>query len=69
MQLIRAAVDERDLYAFRSAEFQKLNGNNNSKYSLRLIAEWRLHVEVTSIENNQKLVILCISNATEEDEQ
>jgi proteic killer suppression protein len=46
MQVIRAAVDERDLYALRSLRFEKLQGDRQHQRSLRLNRQWRLIVEI-----------------------
>jgi toxin HigB-1 len=46
MQHIRAATDERTLYARRSFRFEKLKGNRAGQYSMRLNDQWRLIVEL-----------------------
>lgn len=46
LQQIRAAVDERDLYALKSLRFEKLKGNRAGQHSLRLNDQWRLIVEL-----------------------
>lgn len=46
MQVIRAAVDERDLYAMRSLRFEKLKGDRSHQRSLRLNDQWRLIVQI-----------------------
>lgn len=60
MQLIRAAVDERDLSAFRSLEFQNVGGQGK-QHSLRLNGLWKLYVEITPQGDTTKLSILGIS--------
>jgi len=45
MQYIRAARDERDLYAGKSFHFEKLKGRELQR-SLRLNLQWRLIVEI-----------------------
>jgi proteic killer suppression protein len=45
VQHIRAATDERTLYARRSFRFEKLKGNREGQHSLRLNDQWRLIVE------------------------
>jgi proteic killer suppression protein len=42
LQVIRAALDERDLYALRSLNFEKLKGDRVGQHSLRLNKQWRL---------------------------
>lgn len=46
MQHIRAASDERTLYTRQSLRFEKLSGNRNGQYSMRLNIQWRLIVEL-----------------------
>lgn len=47
MQQIRAARDERDFYALRSLHFEKLGGDRNGQYSVRLNVQWRLILKIT----------------------
>lgn len=42
MQQIRAAADERTFYALRSLNFEKLKGDREGQYSMRLNDQWRL---------------------------
>lgn len=46
LQLIRQAPDERDFYAMRSLNFEKLKGDRAGQYSMRLNAQWRLILEL-----------------------
>ena len=46
MQQIRDAKDERDLWALRSLNFEKLKGKRIHEHSLRLNDQWRLIVEI-----------------------
>jgi toxin HigB-1 len=46
MQHIRAASDERTLYSRRSFRFEKLKGDRQGQYSIRLNDQWRLVVEL-----------------------
>jgi proteic killer suppression protein len=46
MQAIRAAHDERDLYASRGLGFEKLKGSRAHQCSLRINKQWRLIVEL-----------------------
>jgi toxin HigB-1 len=46
MQIIRAAQDERDLYAFKSLHFEKLQGKRSHQCSMRLNKQWRLIVQI-----------------------
>ena len=45
MQALRAAPDERDLYALRGLRMEKLLGKRQHQHSLRLNDQWRLIVE------------------------
>ena len=47
MQSIRAAHDERDLYASRGLGFEKLKGQRQHQCSARLNKQWRLILELT----------------------
>lgn len=46
MQQIRAALDERDFYAVKSLHFEKLRGDREGQYSIRLNLQWRLILEL-----------------------
>ena len=61
MQFVRAAVDERDLYAWKSLRFEKLQGRGEQR-SLRLNKQWRLIVEIVKGSPKNKLLILSIED-------
>lgn len=46
MQQIRAATDERTFYASRALNFEKLKGQREGQYSMRLNDQWRLIIEL-----------------------
>jgi len=46
VQQIRAAPDERTFYALRSLNFEKLKGDREGQYSMRLNEQWRLILEL-----------------------
>jgi proteic killer suppression protein len=46
MQQIRAATDERTFYAFKALNFEKLKGQREGRYSMRLNDQWRLIIEL-----------------------
>lgn len=46
MQQIRAATDERTFYRHRALNFEKLQGQREGQYSMRLNDQWRLIVEL-----------------------
>ena len=43
---IRAASDERTFYARRSFRFEKLQGDRQGQFSMRLNDQWRLILEI-----------------------
>jgi proteic killer suppression protein len=60
MQHIRAASDERTLYARRSFRFEKLKGGREGQYSLRLNDQWRLIVELKNTNPDKTVLIIEI---------
>ncbi|OHB59295.1 MAG: plasmid maintenance system killer protein [Planctomycetes bacterium RBG_13_46_10] len=58
MQTIRAALDERDFYALKSLRFEKLKGERQHQYSMRINDQWRLIIEI--IENKPKNIVRII---------
>lgn len=56
MQIIRAANDERDLYALKGNGFEKLKGKRKHQHSLMLTGNWRLIIELIEIEPKKKKV-------------
>ena len=61
MQHIRAAKDERDLYATRGFHFEKLKGREPER-SLRLNKQWRLIVEVEDGTKSQRIRVKNIED-------
>jgi len=59
IQAIRAAHDERDLYAVKGNHFEKLKGDRAHQHSLRINEKWRLIVEIK--ESNPKNIIVVKS--------
>ena len=57
MQYIRAAVDERDFRAMKSLHFEKLRGDREGQYSMRLNDQWRLIVTLEG-EAPEKVVVI-----------
>lgn len=45
MQVIRNAVDERDIRNMKSLHFEKLKGDRSHQHSLRVTKKWRLIFE------------------------
>ena len=60
MQFIRAAVNERDLYAIPSYRFKKLGGSRMHQRSFRLNDQYRLVVELHTSGLQTKVVIIGI---------
>ncbi|MCV0424684.1 MAG: type II toxin-antitoxin system RelE/ParE family toxin [Roseibium sp.] len=56
MQNIRAATDERDLYAIKGNRFEKLKGTRSGQCSLMVTGNWRLIVELKSSPNKGTIV-------------
>ena len=57
---IRRAQTERDLYAFRSLCYEKLNGKRDHQRSVRLNIQWRLVLERKTDEKGIYLLLLEI---------
>jgi toxin HigB-1 len=62
MQVIRAAADERDLYALKSLRFEKLQGKRAHQRSLRLNKQWRLIVEIVPATPKNTVAIIGIED-------
>jgi len=62
MQLIRAAQDERDLYAIKGNHFEKLKGDRSHQRSIRLNDKMRLIVELKQCNSGNVIVIMGIEN-------
>ena len=62
MTVIRAAADERDLYALKGFHFEKLKGERGKagERSLRLNKQWRLIVKVDRDAEGKLILILDI---------
>lgn len=62
LQLIRAAVDERDLYAYKGRHFEKLKGGRSHERSLRLNDQWRLIVQIRGDAPAKVIAIISIED-------
>jgi proteic killer suppression protein len=62
MQMIRSAVDERLFYAMKSAHFEKLKGNREGQYSMRLNDQWRLILGFAGEAPNKTAVVISIED-------
>jgi proteic killer suppression protein len=62
IQAIRAANDERDLYAVKGNRFEKLKGARAHQHSLRLNDKWRLIVEIKSGNPKNTIVVIGVED-------
>ena len=62
LQQIRAAQDERTFYALRSLNFEKLKGDREGQYSMRLNDQWRLIVTLEGKAPNKVVRIVEITD-------
>jgi proteic killer suppression protein len=62
MQQIRAATDERDLYAIRSLRFKKMKGNRSDEHSMRLNDQWRLIARLYDVGQSKRIRIIGIED-------
>ncbi len=62
MQIIRAAVDERDIRACKSLHLEKLKGKRDHQHSLRLNDQWRLIIEIRSDVPPKIIAIISIED-------
>jgi len=62
MQVIRAAVDERDLYARPAVRFEKLSGKRRHQHSMRLNDQYRLVVELQGSSPNKVLMVINVED-------
>src|SRR5687767_11499558 len=62
MWLIRNAPDERDFYALRSLNFEKLKGNRSDQYSMRLNDQWRLILGFRGEAPNKTVIVIGIED-------
>ena len=60
--LLRAALDERDLYALKSNHFEKLQGDRSHQRSLRLNAQFRLIVELRKSSPKNVVVVIGVED-------
>ncbi len=56
MQIIRAALDERDFYKLKSLHFERLEGKRKHQYSMRLNDQYRLVLELLDKDPQRKVV-------------
>ena len=62
IQAIRAATDERDLYAIRGHRFEKLKGDRAHQHSMRLNDQMRLILEIKPSTPKNIIVVIGIED-------
>jgi proteic killer suppression protein len=62
MQLIRAAMDERDLYMMKGAHFEKLKGARSHQRSMKCDSQWRLILELHQKGSEKVVRIIAIED-------
>lgn len=58
IQVLRAATDERDLYAMRSLRLEQLKGNRVGTSSLRLNDQFRLIIEFETDDEGRIVIVI-----------
>jgi proteic killer suppression protein len=61
MQAIRAALDERAFYSFKSWHYEKLKGRPG-EHSIRLNDQWRLIVRYRDLEPGRVVIIAAVED-------
>ena len=62
MQAIRAAPDERDLYALRGLRMEKLLGKRQHQHSLRINDQWRLIIQILGRGSDKTIRVVAIED-------
>ena len=62
MQALRAAQDERVLYALKSLHFEKLKGAREHQRSIRLNDQWRLILELEELGSEKVVLVVSIED-------
>jgi toxin HigB-1 len=62
MQFIRAAANENDLRGMKSYRFEKLKGDRQGQYSIRLNNQFRLIFEIEKTEGGNRVAICDITD-------
>jgi proteic killer suppression protein len=60
IQFIRAARDERDFYAMKSLNFEKLKADRAGQHSMRLNDQWRLILRLEKRDSGKVVVVIEI---------
>jgi len=62
IQVIRAAIDERDFYALKSLHFEKLQGPRSGQRSIRINKQWRLIINIEKQGSRRLVKIISIED-------
>lgn len=62
MQIIRTVSQRSELYKFGGKRLEKLGGKRQHQHSMRLNKRWRLIVEFSRGQSNEKVLIVGIEN-------
>lgn len=62
MMIIRAAVDERDIYARPAVRFEKLSGKRQHQHAMRINDQYRLIVELEGSAPNKVVAVRGIED-------
>ncbi len=62
MQVIRSAVDERDLHNLKGLHFEKLEGARSHQRSIRINKQWRLILELKGEAPNKTVRVVGIED-------
>lgn len=62
MQSVRAAPDERTLFALRGLRFEKLKGKRKHQHSLRINRQWRVIAELRGSGDDRRIAIIAIED-------
>ena len=58
IQVLRAATDERDLYALRSLHLEQLKGNRAGSSSIRLNDQFRLVIKFRTDDEGRMVIVI-----------
>ena len=62
IRFIRQAPEERDFYSMNSHSFERLKGNRDHQYSMRLNDQWRLILEFAGKAPSKVVVVVGIDD-------
>ena len=62
MQFIRGAFNENDLRKMKSYRFEKLKGDREGDYSIRLNDQFRLTFQIEKADDGNRLIVLNIED-------